>query len=173
VRPARELQFVAVGASILLYDGEQLRLLTDTAARIWRLLDGATDPSDIVLRVSAAHPGDAAVLADTQAFLAHLLADGLLTYVESGDVSTFRVPPAVAYVADGAQTLLVHLEDGTRRALSPTGTRVWELAVGGRDVPNIVVALHAEFPDAPTTIDLEVSSLLQGLTAAGLLVRRA
>jgi hypothetical protein len=62
------------------------------------------------------------------------------------DQTTIYVPTNQAVVSRvGAETVLLHLENGTYYGLDPVGTRVWELLQGSSTLGAICDVLHEEY----------------------------
>ncbi len=172
--PAPAVDSIDLGAETLVYDGRDLHLLTAQAAEIWRLADGRVTAAQIsTLLAEEASVGPEQVHRDVMSFLDQLTELCLLVITDPVPPTGFRRPPYVGYVLDGDQALLVDLRDGRRRGLNPTGTAVWRLICQHGDPVTVLRLLRAEFPDAPATLETEVTTLLEQLSTAGLLVATA
>jgi hypothetical protein len=166
--PAPQVDALDLDGEVLLYDGERLHLLTGSGAMIWHLLDGAADVADVAAgaaRIAAMSPQ--AVEADVRDFLGFLDAAGLIVGGEPG--TAYTRPPHVGFVRDDQHVLLLDTRDGRRRALSPTGSRVFELVCTYGRLPPVLDALRAEYAPTPAELPEQVQTLLEELTVEGFL----
>ena len=171
VRRRVSVDAVELDGEVLLYDGMYLRRLPPTGALIWNLVDGHRPAGEIVATLAAGRPGpdEARVTADVLRYLTDLLG---LTVLELAmlDRTTFRRPADVGWVRDDQTILLIDLRDGRRRALTPTGGRIWELVCEDKSAEYVVAALRELYPDAPS-MPADVDALLDALVHEGWLVR--
>jgi hypothetical protein len=87
-------------------------------------------------------------------------------------VGVYRRPEHVAYVVEGGETVLLHMESGAYVGLSAHATRIWELVLAHGAPDAVVTALAAEFPGTPADVLRgDVHALLDRLVAADLLDR--
>lgn len=161
-----------VSEGVLLYDGALLQLLPATSARIWEEIDGVLTRGELADRV-ASRFGDnaAAVTEDVLAFLTDLARQGIIDILSPPDEPAHAPRKGVGFVRDGGAGLLVDLEDGRRRALTPSGARIWEIVGHVRYATRVARALRAEYPDAPESLTDDVVSHLDTLVAERFLVR--
>lgn len=161
---------VDLDGGVLLYDGQQLRLLSGTAAIIWRAIDGGASVRELLAALAA---GDEYVERDVLAFLDELVDQGLVYAPPVDDVARYVVASNVAHVVDEAQTLLLDMQTGQRRALSQSASMIWGLLRADSDPRTIAADLRRSYPDAPASVATEVIGLLDELVAAGFLVRHS
>lgn len=167
--PVPAVESVDIGVETLVYDGHSLHLFIGSAAGIWRRADGRLSAAEIAAEVAEDTAAPAAeVSGDVVDFLAQLLELGLLATDGSAD-GLFR-PSYVGYVLDGDQALIVDLRDGRRLALNATGARVWDLICRHCGPATVLQLLRAEYPEAPSSLEAEVSALIDELCTAGLLL---
>lgn len=84
----------------------------------------------------------------------------------------YRRPEHVAYVVEGDQTVVLHMESGAYVGLSAHATRIWELVLAHGTPDAVVGALAAEFPGTPDEVlRSDVHALLDRLVTADLLDR--
>lgn len=160
---------IDLGTETLVYDGIDLHLLTDSAAGIWRRVDGRVSAAQIATGSADGVAGAAEeVHRDVMAFLDQLTEQGMLVTIEVS--AGYRRAGHVGYVLDASHALLVDLRDGRRQALNPTGSMVWELICQHGDPATVLRLIRAGYPDAPSTLESEVSALLDQLVTAGLLL---
>lgn len=170
LRRAPGTQAVAVGDERLVYDGELLTLLTGSSALIWQHVDGVRTVQEIVDELCRRHPDADQVGPDVLTFLAKVAADGLLVTRDGLAGPRYKRPEHVGWVRDGRVCLLVHFESGARRALSASGSRIWELVCEHGALEPVLSALREEYPDAPEGLHDQVLALLEQLVAEDLLV---
>jgi hypothetical protein len=78
-------------------------------------------------------------------------------------------PNPLAICEDGPDgwTLLVNPDIAAAIAVNATGALIWKLANGRRTVDDIVAGVRSRFPDAPGSVEDDVTSLLARLSEAG------
>jgi hypothetical protein len=82
-----------------------------------------------------------------------------------------RPSPDVVYQELEGEIVLVHLRTNRIYSLNRTGARVWELLGEGRDRAELLAHLEREFDVARHELEREVDSLLERLSAEGLVSR--
>lgn len=84
--------------------------------------------------------------------------------------STIRIKasPEVLSRTLGEEAVLLDLRSGTYFGLSPVGARIWQLALEGLDIGQIVKTLVSEFEADLVTIEADVEKLTEELVKAGL-----
>jgi hypothetical protein len=175
LRRKRGLEHIDIEGEVLLYDGLHLRLLPGVAAEVWRRVDGTTTADTIAADIAMATspPADRAqVQGDVLAYLEELLEHTVLELAPT-DQPTYAKPRHIGYVQDDGQTLLIDLGNARRRALTPTGGRVWELTCELGAEKQVVAALRGDYPDAPDSLPDDVADLLTQLCEEGYLIRRS
>ena len=161
-----DVDHLAFGDEVLVFDGELLQRLVGSAAAIWGRIDGVRS-SERIIRDLAKDFGSAAELAkDVPAFLAELERAGLI-HLEPTQLGRLSVPTTVAWVRDRERVVLADLNARTRTALSDTATLVWELADTGLTSEEVVADLASVFPDAPASLAADVTAALEELVAQG------
>ena len=78
-----------------------------------------------------------------------------------------RSPRLSWRVLDG-EVVILHPEAGTLHRLNDTGTAVWELLDGARDLNTIAATLAEDFDVAPDLAAAELTHLADDLVEAGL-----
>ena len=68
------------------------------------------------------------------------------------------------------ETVILHLGSGTYFGLDAVGTVIWEQLQNSQSPEAICAHLRATFPDAPDTLEQDVSSFLQDLLTHELIV---
>lgn len=171
LRRRTTIDAVELEDEVLLYDGMFLRRLPATGALIWSLVDGHRPAEEIAAIVAAGRPAHDAgpVITEVLAFLADLL-DRTILELAMLDCTTFRRPPDIGWVRDDQTVLLIDVRDGRRRALTPSGGRIWELICEDKSAEHVVAALSEQYPDAPS-LPADVETLLAALVQEGWLVR--
>lgn len=160
-----------IEGEMLLYDGAVLTLLSGPSAAIWQEVDGVRTAAEIATGVCARFVGDDDQMRpDVFAFLDQLQQQGFIEPSTGPAGTRYRRPEHVGWLRDGETCLLVDLRTGRRRALSPTGSRVWEVICETGAVEPVLTALRLEYPDAPTSLADLVLSLLDELVHEGLLI---
>ena len=81
----------------------------------------------------------------------------------------FPNPLAIAQRGPDGWTLLVNPDNAAAIALNPTGALIWKLANGRRTVADIITGVRRHYPDAPDTVEADVTEHLATLSEAGLL----
>lgn len=79
-------------------------------------------------------------------------------------------PNPLAICEDGPDgwTLLVNPDNAAAIAVNRTGALIWKLADGRRTVDDIIAGIRLRFPQAPGSVDDDVTALLATLSEAGL-----
>lgn len=166
------VEMVEMDGGYLFYDGTDLRLLAGQAAQVYARVDDVATADGIADSLAAEFPDQAPqVRADVLSFLQSLADSGLVGVLTPLPEAGYARAGGVGSVRDGDLTLLVNLDDGQRRALSPSGLRIWELACERGYASVIVAALQQEYPDAPPSLAAEVQVLLDDLVDQGFLLR--
>lgn len=80
-------------------------------------------------------------------------------------------PAAVQEKGTDGWTLLVNPDTAGAMAVNRTGALIWKLIDGRRTAAEIAAAVRKHFPDAPDTVDEDVSALLTKLAEEGLIGR--
>jgi len=169
---APDTDAVDIEGELLVYDGEVLTLLGGTSALIWQQVDGGRTVGEIADALADRFPDSSEqVRTEVLGFLAQLLDKGLLETRPSVVGPRYVRPDHVGWVRDGDTCLLIDLDTGTRRALTSSGSRIWELALEQGRLEPVLAALRSEYPDAPESLPDEVVGLLDELVEAGLLLR--
>lgn len=161
-----------IDGDLLLYDGQQLRLLAGTAAMIWRAIDGASDTREIATSLAQSSPDPTRVVTEVTSFLEHLADVGVVEVAARRSEPAHACPGHVGFTSDGTTTLLVDLRDGRRRALADAGAQIWHLTLELRYASLVVDALRARYTGATDTVARDVDALVQALVDEGFLVRR-
>ncbi len=170
--PSDDVETVELEGDILVWDGEMLHLLAGWGAEIWQRIDGLSTAEEIAADFAAMPVGPPAdVEREVVGFLDELIRAQVLEAVPAGRGPRYAVPEHVGHVRDEDVLVVVLYGTGSRRTLSPTAARIWELAGARFEVGEVVKILRTEFPDAPATLDHDVRALLDQLVASGLLVQ--
>jgi alpha-N-acetylglucosamine transferase len=82
-----------------------------------------------------------------------------------------RPSPDVVYQQLEGEVVLVHLRTNRIYSLNRTGARVWALLQEGHDRTELLVQLEQEFDVDRHELEREVDSLLERLSAEGLVSR--
>lgn len=159
---------VDIDGDVLLYDDEHLRLLAGPAALLWRTMGGGTCVQELL---DALAPGDADGETAVLAFLEELMDLGLIRVAPDDEVPRYVLAQHTAHVADGVQTLLLDMQTGVRRSLSTSASVIWRVLCAHPDLQSITEQVRRAYPDAPASLEAEVTRLLDELVAAGFLVR--
>jgi hypothetical protein len=80
-------------------------------------------------------------------------------------------PLAICEPGPDGWTLLVNPDNAAAIATNPTGALIWKLTNGRRTVADIVAAVRRRFPDAPGSVEDDVTALLTTLSESGLIGR--
>jgi len=80
-------------------------------------------------------------------------------------------PLAIREQGPDGWTLLVNPDIAAAVAVNPTGALIWKLANGRRTVDGIIACVRRRFPDAPDSVNDDVTALLAKLSEAGLIGR--
>ena len=161
-----DVDHLAFGDEVLVFDGELLQRLVGSAAAIWRSIDGVRSTEQIVRDLGEAFGPDAELARDVPAFLAELEGADLI-HMEPTQSGRLSVPATVAWDRDGNRVVLADLRTGTRTALSDTATLIWQLAGEGLAAEEVVAELTAAFPDAPSSLPADVAAALEELVTRG------
>lgn len=89
----------------------------------------------------------------------------------AADAAVHHSPRAVfRRLADGEGGVLLHLDTAGYFGLNDVGCALWEaIGPGGSTYHDLVVRLHATYPDAPASADDELRTFLHELSERGLL----
>lgn len=168
---SRRFKCIDLEGGHLLYDGSELRLLAGPAAVIFTQVDGLSTAEMLADTVAATQIGDSAdVRGDVLGFLDHLVYMRVLRTLPPTQEPGCVRPAHIGYVCDAGAVLLIDMQDGRRRALTPTGSRVWELICEHAYASRVVEAVLDEYPDAPVSVQSEVQALLDDLVTSGFLI---
>ena len=74
-------------------------------------------------------------------------------------------------IIDG-KAIIINLESGSYFLLNETGSRLWQLLDGKRNVKEIVKKIHSEFEAEQHIIEKDVSELIAKLEKEGLVEQR-
>lgn len=171
IRPG--VQSLEIDGDVLVYDGDTLQLLSHPGTLVWKRIDGLTPLAVIVEAVVEAFPDQRnAVEDDVLRLLNSLVMTNVLDGLGTPDLPALVPSPQVGWTRDDAVVLLVDLRDGRRRALTPTGGRIWELVGEHRTMTAVLQALRAEYPDVPAVLSQQVGDFIADLVKEGWLERR-
>jgi hypothetical protein len=84
-----------------------------------------------------------------------------------------KLSPDVVFRNLDGEAVILDLATGTYFGLNEVGTRIWQLVDEGRDLPQIVDTVSAEYEADRETIAHDVRKLLDDLRARRLLVADA
>ena len=166
---APRVEWIEIENEVLVFDGDLLHLLPGSSAQIWLAINGDRSTASIATSLSMRHPDALEVGHDVRYFVSELAHRGLVRILDKPSGNGLAVPPWVAWTLEGGQVVLADLRSGGRQGLSVTASRLWQLMAARLPLDQLVEQLRLEFPDAPADLATVVKSLLQTLTAQGLL----
>jgi hypothetical protein len=86
-------------------------------------------------------------------------------------VERFKIPPNVHARRFDQATVVLNLAAGNYFSLDGVGTTIWDAAVVGKTLPEIVQQVLASYETDEATANADVRGFLDHLCAAGLLER--
>lgn len=84
-----------------------------------------------------------------------------------------RVNSDVVFCDLDGETVLLHLERGTYLGLDPLGTRVWQALVEHGCARPVLAPLLEEYEVSPDSLESDISTLLDELSANDLIRRQS
>ena len=84
----------------------------------------------------------------------------------------YRASPEAMESRLGEQTVVLHLGSGRYFGLDPVATIVWERLKDGGTPTEIFAHVRQHFPDAPPSVEADVTRFLEQLVGNDLILRR-
>ena len=171
LRIPESVQSLEMDDAVLVFTIGRIHLVADSAAEIWRALDGSTTTEDVVKLLSDRHGRSSQVSADIRRFVSELIDSGLVDESDEPAGNGPSVPAHVAWTTDADRVVVADLRSGARTTLTTTASLIWELIVAGVSRAELIREVNREFPDAPPHVEREVDGLIDSLLDQALLQR--
>ena len=171
LRIPESVQSLEMDDAVLVFTIGRIHLVADSAAEIWRALDGSTTTEDVVKLLSDRHGPSSQVSGDIRRFVGELIDSGLVCESDEPVGNGMSVPSHIAWTTDAGQVVVVDLRTSSRTTLTTTASLIWSLTVAGVSRKELIRAVNREFPDAPPEFVREIDGLLTSLIDQGFLQR--